>query len=58
MECFWQATDQCDKIQKKIPVHLVLGSATGKGGDVMCVPAVTIFDVEFDLKFMRAGCQL
>ncbi|KAI0086613.1 hypothetical protein BDY19DRAFT_959407 [Irpex rosettiformis] len=39
MEYFWQAIEQSDRIQRIIPVYLVLGTANNKGGDVM-LPAI------------------
>ncbi|KAI0811137.1 hypothetical protein BC629DRAFT_1589875 [Irpex lacteus] len=39
MESFWQAIEQSDRVQRIIPVHLVLGTANNKGGDVM-LPAI------------------
>ncbi len=41
MESFWQAIEQSDRVQRIIPVHLVLGTANNKGGDVMYVPHIS-----------------
>lgn len=42
MEGFWQAIEQSDRVQRIIPVHLVLGTANNKGGDVMYVPHILL----------------